>query len=96
MSVVTVQVGQCGNQIGTTLFHRIILDANTTPKFTSINSSENVEFKQNVIENYFTHRKNSNVLEAKAVLIDMEMKAIQRCKQKALKEGKVVYTIALL
>ena len=93
MSVVTVQVGQCGNQIGTTLFNRIILDANTAPKFTSINSSENVEYRQNVIEKHFTHRKNSNVIEAKAVLVDMEMKAIQRCKQKALKEGRVVFTI---
>ena len=94
MSVVTVQVGQCGNQIGTTLFDRIILDANTAPKFTSSNSLENVEYQQNVIEKYFTHSKNSKVLEAKAVLVDMEMKAIQRCKQKALKEGRVVLKIA--
>ena len=88
MSVVTVQVGQCGNQIGTSLFGLLMRDSNIVPRYTSINTTDNVEYKEEVIEKFFTPKKTSDILEAKAVLVDMEAKAVEKCRYEALQSGK--------
>lgn len=90
MSVVTVQVGQCGNQIGSSLFSFLSSDANQAPPFTSPDSIQNVAFKQEVIRRYFTEQKDGPP-EAKAVLVDMEEKVIKQCKSVAKQKGTWSY-----
>ncbi|XP_002164178.1 tubulin delta chain [Hydra vulgaris] len=85
MSVVTVQLGQCGNQIGANLFSYIHKDACQQPRFTS-NSKENTIYQQEAINTFFTPLKN-DIFEAKAVLVDMESKVIQKTKNTVNNSG---------
>ena len=88
MSTVTVQLGQCGNQIGTQLFSILHADALASTKHsTSINQSQ---YKQATIDRFFTERDLKPPL-AKAVLIDMETKVIQSSISEAKKEGTWLY-----
>lgn len=86
MSVITIQIGQCGNQIGTAMFSLLSQDALQPPQFTSHDSTENIVYKQDAMEKYFTEKKDGTI-EAKAVLVDMEPKVIQKCKQTANQTG---------
>lgn len=86
MSVITIQIGQCGNQIGTAMFSLLSQDALQPPQFTSQDSTENIVYKQDAMEKYFTEKKDGTI-EAKAVLVDMEPKVIQKCKQTANQTG---------
>ncbi|RVE64574.1 hypothetical protein OJAV_G00127120 [Oryzias javanicus] len=81
MSVVTVQLGQCGNQVGQELFDVLCSDALAGQRKTYSTAS---------CERFF-HQTAKGDLEARAVLIDMEPKAINSSKSKALKGGRWRY-----
>ena len=88
MSIVTVQLGQCGNQIGNSLFSTLIHDAHQPPPFTSLESTENINYRQDILRKYFTENKKGQHC-AKAVLVDMEAKVVQKCKNISKQEGIV-------
>ncbi len=81
MSVVTVQLGQCGNQIGTELFSTLHSDAS------SANPSS--PYRQVALERFFhtPEEERSRDLTARAVLVDMESKVVHRSLASAKKGG---------
>ncbi|XP_058269212.1 tubulin delta chain isoform X5 [Hemibagrus wyckioides] len=81
MSVVTVQLGQCGNQVGPELFSTVYEDS------TGANSKT---YKQCSDERFF-RESSDGVLAARAVLIDMEPKVITQAIAKASASGKWRY-----
>ena len=87
MSVVTVQLGQCGNQIGCDLFSLLHNDSHRPPQYTSSDSPENTTYRMDTLERYFTETR-SGQHEAKAVMVDMEEKVVHACKQSAARSGK--------
>lgn len=94
MSVVTIQLGQCGNQTGTDLFDTLINDATTPQLYSNSSSSLNNDYREGVIERFFSQ---SNVpdetINARAVMIDTEPKVINQCYLKAEKSGKELFRI---
>uniref|UniRef100_A0A8C6SLI5 Tubulin delta chain n=1 Tax=Neogobius melanostomus TaxID=47308 RepID=A0A8C6SLI5_9GOBI len=82
MSVVTVQLGQCGNQVGHEFFEVISNDALEGQRKTYCTAS---------CERFF-HQTTNGELEARAVLIDMEPKVISHSMTKAAKSGKWRYS----
>lgn len=94
MSVVTVQLGQCGNQIGHGLFTLLYNDSHTPPKYTSGESTENTAYKTDTLDKYFTELKNGTY-EAKAVLVDMEPKVVSKYIQAAGDHGKAWFKLLL-
>ena len=83
MSVVTVQLGQCGNQIGTQLFSTLYADTDspTSPP----------TYRQVASDRFFHSPYGSRDLQARAVLVDMESKVVQHSLLEAEKEGKWRY-----
>ncbi|KAM4627366.1 tubulin delta chain [Polymixia lowei] len=81
MSIVTVQLGQCGNQVGQELFDVICNDAHEGQR-RLYNESSN--------ERFF-HETAHGDLVARAVLIDMEPKVINHSMAKAAKSGRWRY-----
>lgn len=74
--MLTVQIGQCGNQLGAALFERL---ADETPSQTHLQRS--AFFRESI-----NHPSDRSVVAAssataRAVLIDMEPKVIQQCLQ---------------
>lgn len=67
MSVVVVQLGQCGNQVGSQLFSTLYLDALGLTKHTS--------YLESSLDRFFYERDDQLPL-ARAVLIDMETKVV--------------------
>uniref|UniRef100_A0A7M5V5F2 Tubulin delta chain n=2 Tax=Clytia hemisphaerica TaxID=252671 RepID=A0A7M5V5F2_9CNID len=98
MSIVTIQLGQCGNQIGCDLFSLLYQDAHQTPKYSSFETLENTSYKMDTLERYFTEINTSSEkrYEAKAVLVDMEVKVVHACKQTAAKIGAWNYSSSSL
>ena len=89
MSVVTMQLGQCGNQIGTQLFstlHRDATDPATSPTY-----------RQVALERFFhQHEAGGGVCrsrdpQARAVLFDMESKVVQHSLSEARQQGRWCY-----
>lgn len=70
MSVVGVQVGQCGNQVGAALYAALVQEA------TSKHASN--AFRQRVLETFFREpnkkKSSEDVPIARAILVDMEPK----------------------
>lgn len=89
MSVVTVQLGQCGNQIGTQLFSTLYEDAT--------NPTSPLTYRQVALERFFhqiEHEEGtcrSRDLQARAVLVDMESKVVQHSLSEARREGKWIF-----
>ncbi|KAM9469174.1 tubulin delta chain [Clarias gariepinus] len=81
MSVVTVQLGQCGNQIGPELFSAVYEDSSGANAKT---------YKQCSDERFFSENPDG-ALVARAVLIDMEPKVISQAITKASSSGKWRY-----
>ncbi|XP_037330557.2 tubulin delta chain isoform X2 [Pungitius pungitius] len=77
MSIVTVQLGQCGNQVGPELFDVISSDAQEGQKRA---------FSAAVRERFF-HQTTRGELVARAVLVDMEPKVINHSVSRAAKSG---------
>lgn len=93
MSVVSMQLGQCGNQIGGELFNLLIEEATKlNPQFISktVDRKVNQEYEEEVVERFFTRDK-SGTINARAVMIDMESKAISQTLLEAKKSGKWTY-----
>lgn len=84
MSVVTVQLGQCGNQIGTQLFSTLHRDA-TSP-------ATPPTYRQVALDRFFYREDQggfrSGDLQARAVLFDMESKVVQHSLTEARRQGK--------
>eukprot|EP00794_Sanderia_malayensis_P015594 gene15594-17167_t len=78
MSLITVQIGQCGNQIGTELFELLSKDAQEAPQYADPFSRQNQEYRQQVLDRFFTTRngdsRNNNLYFAKSILVDTEPK----------------------
>jgi len=87
MSVVTVQLGQCGNQVGTQLFNKLFQDS-TSPSSPSY-------YKQVALERFFHEfskpKKEETPLQARAVLVDMESKVIHSAMTEARSGGCYMY-----
>ncbi|XP_028274830.1 tubulin delta chain [Parambassis ranga] len=81
MSIVTVQLGQCGNQVGQELFDIICSDAVEGQRKTYSTCS---------CERFFRQSSHGE-LTARAVLIDMEPKVISHSMTKAAKSGRWRY-----
>jgi tubulin delta len=89
MSVVTVQVGQCGNQIGEKLFDTIVsdcFDASNSWKRKPLDVQEllktyNTEYVEQSMSYFFSdenERSKDCATTARAVLIDMESKVVNK------------------
>ncbi|XP_029027760.1 tubulin delta chain [Betta splendens] len=81
MSVVTVQLGQCGNQVGHELFDAVCGDAQDGQRKTYSSVS---------CERFFRPNTRGDPV-ARAVLIDMETKVINQSITKAAKSGRWRY-----
>ncbi|XP_061576251.1 tubulin delta chain [Cololabis saira] len=81
MSIVTVQLGQCGNQVGQELFDTLCSDAE---------AGQGKAYSAASWERFF-HQTTQGELEARAVLIDMEPKVINHSMAKAAKTGRWRY-----
>ncbi|XP_010766660.1 tubulin delta chain-like, partial [Notothenia coriiceps] len=77
MSVVTVQLGQCGNQVGQQLLHSLLCDAQDGQRKELCTASR---------ERFF-HQDTHGELVARAVLIDMEPKVINQSISRAARSG---------
>ncbi|CAH1802305.1 unnamed protein product [Owenia fusiformis] len=84
MSIVTVQIGQCGNQVGEQLFSTIAED--TYGKYSGVGVKDNETYKTEVEKCFFTLSEKGPP-KAKAVLVDMEPKVIAQCKTNAKRSG---------
>lgn len=92
MSVITIQVGQCGNQIGGQLFQTLIDDVNIKQSQTLVSPFKNEEYKEEVLNRFFTYDTTSSELpKARAVMVDMEPKVIAQTCANAQKSGKWLY-----
>ena len=95
MSLLTLQLGQCGNQVGGQIFSTLIDDI--FAKSTGLNSKENQAYMQGSLDTFFTEHETSgrdgslSLPVARAVLVDMESKAITHTLQMAKKSGKWIY-----
>ncbi|KAM6945952.1 tubulin delta chain [Aplochiton taeniatus] len=81
MSIVTVQLGQCGNQVGQELFDVLSNDAH---------DGQRKVYSKSCIERFF-HETSSGDYEARAVLIDMEPKVITQSVFKAAQSERWKY-----
>ena len=93
MSVLTLQLGQCGNQIGGELFSLLVEDATRLkPQFISKTVDKRLctEYEEEAMERFFNIAKDGK-LEARAVMIDMEAKVISQTLSDAKKSGKWSY-----
>uniref|UniRef100_A0A7N4PNZ4 Tubulin delta chain n=1 Tax=Sarcophilus harrisii TaxID=9305 RepID=A0A7N4PNZ4_SARHA len=88
MSIVTIQLGQCGNQIGYEVFDTLCRDLNSTQGFCS--KKENELYETSCKEHFFNEEKNG-VPVARALLIDMEPKVISQTLLKAAHSGRWKY-----
>ena len=97
MSIVTVQLGQCGNQIGSQLFSTIFEDACSSER------RGPTAYSNTSLARFFSERERGahdhhSQLKARAVLVDMESKVVHqsliKAKQSSLWEydAKCVYT----
>ncbi|XP_068765833.1 tubulin delta chain isoform X3 [Struthio camelus] len=84
MSVVTVQLGQCGNQIGHEVFNAICSDVHGTHGLCS--KKENESYHDACKERFFSEEK-AGVPVARAVLVDMEPKVISQTLSIAARSG---------
>ncbi|XP_038615826.1 tubulin delta chain [Tachyglossus aculeatus] len=88
MSLVTVQLGQCGNQIGFEVFDALCSDVHSAHGLCS--KRENEAYQEIGKERFFTEEK-SGVPVARAVLVDMEPKVISQTLSKAAQSGNWRY-----
>ncbi|XP_054858058.1 tubulin delta chain isoform X2 [Eublepharis macularius] len=88
MSVITIQLGQCGNQVGREVFHAISKDLHSTHGLCS--RKENDAYQAASKERFFSQEE-TGVPAARAVLVDMEPKVIGQTLSMALKSGSWKY-----
>ncbi|XP_008935685.1 PREDICTED: tubulin delta chain isoform X2 [Merops nubicus] len=88
MSIVTVQLGQCGNQIGHEVFSAVCSDVHGTHGLCS--RKENDSYHEACKERFFCEEE-SEVPVARAVLVDMEPKVISQTLSMAARSGSWRY-----
>ncbi|XP_021501516.1 tubulin delta chain [Meriones unguiculatus] len=88
MSIVTVQLGQCGNQIGFEVFDALFRDSHCSQGLCS--KRENEAYQASCKERFFREEENG-VPVARAVLVDMEPKVINQTLAKAAQSGQWKY-----
>uniref|UniRef100_A0A8C5UJP1 Tubulin delta chain n=1 Tax=Malurus cyaneus samueli TaxID=2593467 RepID=A0A8C5UJP1_9PASS len=88
MSIVTVQLGQCGNQIGHEVFNTLCSDICGTHGLCS--KKENESYHDSCKERFFCEEE-SGVPVARAVLVDMEPKVISQTLSMAARSGHWKY-----
>ncbi|XP_061073792.1 tubulin delta chain [Conger conger] len=88
MSIVTVQLGQCGNQVGQELFDVISNDTHDAQRYkpSALGKAYHVCSQER-----FLHESITGELSARAVLIDMEPKVITQTMATAAKSGRWKY-----
>ncbi|XP_020642619.3 tubulin delta chain [Pogona vitticeps] len=84
MSILTIQLGQCGNQIGREVFDTICTDLHRTDGFCS--KTENRSYQAASAERFFNEEA-TGALTARAVLVDMEPKVIGQTLSKGSRSG---------
>ncbi|XP_071944995.1 tubulin delta chain-like [Antedon mediterranea] len=86
MSIVTVQIGQCGNQVGLELFNTVMEDV-------SSDSTKHSTFNDQTLTRFFDVPESSKEKRpvARAVLVDMETKVIQNMYEASEKSGRWKY-----
>ncbi|NWT29574.1 TBD protein, partial [Cardinalis cardinalis] len=89
MSIVTVQLGQCGNQIGHEVFSALCSDSRGTHGLCS--KKENQSYQDSCKERFFCEEQ-SAVPVARAVLVDMEPKVISQALSMAASSGHWRYS----
>lgn len=103
MSVVTIQLGQCGNQIGSQFFKTVYSDA--TSSLTSRSKSAScptAAYREASIDKFFytcgselsstkISFSSSSKLRARSVLVDMETKVVQQMLAEAKRHGNWSY-----
>ncbi|XP_066118826.1 tubulin delta chain isoform X3 [Saccopteryx bilineata] len=89
MSIVTIQLGQCGNQIGFQVFDALFSDAHGPQGLCC--KRENEAYQASCKERFFSEEKNG-VSVARAVLVDMEPKVINQTLSKAAQSGRWNYS----
>eukprot|EP01063_Lacrimia_lanifica_P032869 TRINITY_DN5699_c0_g1_i1.p2 TRINITY_DN5699_c0_g1~~TRINITY_DN5699_c0_g1_i1.p2 ORF type:complete len:450 (+),score=164.79 TRINITY_DN5699_c0_g1_i1:75-1424(+) len=83
MSVLTLQVGQCGNQLGHDVFDTLAATAAAAPPAE----------QDKIRDMYFRAGADARKpLAARAALVDMEPKVVERCVARARKGGRFEYT----
>ena len=90
MSVVSVQLGQCGNQIGTDLFNTIMKDASSPPSYSSCTSLLNQTYGEEVFDRFFFQCESSKNYTARAVLVDTEPKVINQSIMQSQDSGMFI------
>nr|XP_019591960.1 PREDICTED: tubulin delta chain isoform X1 [Rhinolophus sinicus]XP_019591961.1 PREDICTED: tubulin delta chain isoform X1 [Rhinolophus sinicus] len=88
MSIVTVQLGQCGNQIGFEVFDALFSDSHCPQGLCS--KRENEAYQASCKERFFSEEENGVPI-ARAVLVDMEPKVINQTLLKAAQSGRWKY-----
>lgn len=88
MSIVTVQLGQCGNQIGFEVFDALFSDSYGPQQLCS--KKENEAYQASCKERFFREEE-IGVPVARAVLVDMEPKVINQTLSKAAQSGQWKY-----
>ena len=78
MSVVTIQVGQCGNQMGYSFYQEMMAEYQTSSPL----------IQERVIETFFQRDFENDRLIPNAILIDMEPKVVQKCIKDSALNGK--------
>lgn len=93
MSIITVQLGQCGNQIGGQFYSTILQDIHS--KKTQVTTRTNDAYVEESTERFFSKMPARNsedeILEARSVMIDMEPKVIAQTCQLAKRSGQWRY-----
>ncbi|CAM9965036.1 unnamed protein product [Lampetra fluviatilis] len=88
MSVVALQLGQCGNQLGSTWFDALIHDVRPAP---GPPRNDDACYREAALERYFHSPAGSGLPEARAVLVDMERKVVARSVAMAARSGEWRY-----
>uniref|UniRef100_A0A8C7AC96 Tubulin delta chain n=1 Tax=Neovison vison TaxID=452646 RepID=A0A8C7AC96_NEOVI len=88
MSVVTVQLGQCGNQIGFEVFDALYTDSHCPQGLCS--KRENEAYQASCKERFFSEEENGVPI-ARAILVDMEPKVTSQTLSKAAQSGRWKY-----
>lgn len=90
MSVITLQLGQCGNQVGGQFFTSIMDDLHAPVSSVGVSPRQNDDYILESQETFF-HEQKSSVPAARAVMVDMETKAISQTVMEAKRSGRWAY-----
>ena len=88
MSIITLQLGQCGNQIGGQLFQTIMSDLSSPGRSKSCTKAQDTAFCEASMERFFCQSPQTpDIWQARAVMVDMEPKVIAQTLEAARKTG---------